>query len=126
LALAVAATAAHGASPFGSRRPAPEPAVAPTRDYEAADLLQAQRAAIATLQDLGFVIESADAAQGVITASRLDRYPLRLTVSIAAKGDAAISASVSADYAGAPVASAAPAEAFFAAYAVALSPPVDF
>ena len=34
---------------------------------------------MATLQDLGFVIENADAELGIVNASRLDGYRLKMT-----------------------------------------------
>ena len=126
LALAIAGARASADTPSGALRAPPESAPTVARDFEVADLARAQRAAIATLQDLGFAIESADLAQGLVAGSRLDRHPLRLTVRLVATSESSISATVSCDYAGAPVANALPAEAFLAAYAVVLSPPVEF
>jgi hypothetical protein len=94
-----------------------------SRDYESTDLLETQRLAIAALQDLGFALESADAETGTLTASRLDAYALRVTVTLTAANESTVTASVAADYAGNPVSDARPAEAFFTALAAQLAPP---
>jgi hypothetical protein len=125
LASSLAPRAASAATPFGARVPAGEPEALPplSRDYESTDLLSAQRLAITALQDLGFALESADAETGSLTASRLDSFALRLTITLSAANESTITASVAADYAGAPIADARPAEAFFAALANQLAPP---
>jgi len=103
---------------------APGP-LAHARDFSALDLTHAQRVAIATLQDLGFALESADADRGLVTASLLDAHPLRLAISITAKDETTISASVTTDYAGAVLPNPEPAAAFFSAYEAALNPPPE-
>lgn len=50
------------------------------RAFETTDRETVMRAIIATLQDLGFVVDSADAAIGTVTATKLDGYDLRATV----------------------------------------------
>jgi hypothetical protein len=42
----------------------------------------ALRAVIATLQDLGFVVDRADAALGSVSATKLDSYQVRMTVTV--------------------------------------------
>lgn len=42
----------------------------------------AMRSVIATLQDLGFTIDQADLGLGVITATRLHEYTMRMTVTV--------------------------------------------
>ncbi len=115
LALALARASETHAAP-----PAPPPQ---TRSYESDDVNRLQRLSIAALQDLGFALESADAESGVITASRLDTHPLRLTVTITAANESTINAAISADYSGAPISDPRPAEAFFSALARQLTPP---
>ncbi|HEU4427604.1 MAG TPA: hypothetical protein VFT98_02525 [Myxococcota bacterium] len=115
-------SAAAGSPPAAETTPA---SLAVARDFPAPDLLHAQRVAIATLQDLGFALESADAERGVLIASLLDTHPLRLAVSITAKDDTTISASVTTDWAGASLASPEPVAAFFSAYEAALNPPPE-
>ena len=53
-----------------------------TRAFETTDLNKSARAVMATLQDLGFVIENADAELGIVNASRLDGYQLKMTVTL--------------------------------------------
>lgn len=51
-----------------------------TREYQTADKRMALRSTIATLQDLGFVIDDADLALGTVTATRHRHQTMRMTV----------------------------------------------
>ena len=51
-----------------------------TREYDTLNKQLTLRSAIATLQDLGFVIDNADLELGTITATRHRRYTMRMTV----------------------------------------------
>lgn len=51
-----------------------------TREYDTLDKQLTLRAAVATLQDLGFVIDHADLELGTVTATRHRQYLLRMTV----------------------------------------------
>ena len=114
----ITAASARGQAPVDTpAQPTPQ-----TRDFEATGLTRAGRLAIAALQDLGFALENVDAETGTLIASRLDTHPLRLTVTIAAKGETQITATVTTDYAGAQVSDPRPAEQFFSAYHSALFP----
>jgi hypothetical protein len=53
-----------------------------TRTLETGDANAAMRAVISTLQDLGFVIDRADAALGSVSATKLERYQVRITVTV--------------------------------------------
>lgn len=53
-----------------------------TREYEDVDTMLAMRSVVATLQDLGFVIDKADAEIGTITATRYNKYEMRMTVTV--------------------------------------------
>jgi hypothetical protein len=121
LAWVLGAPPARAASPEGAHAVAPAPL--PAREFACDDLPRAQRLAIAALQDLGFALESADAALGTLTASRLDAHALRLTITLSAGDGATVTASVATDYAGRPLADPRAAEAFFRAFADQLSPP---
>jgi hypothetical protein len=119
-----APSSSRAASPFGSllrSRDSEAPVIA-TREFATEDLPRAQRLAIAALQDLGLALESVDAEHGTFVASRLDAHAVRLTVTLAANGEAKLLASVATDYAGAPVSDPRPAEAFFTAFAAQLEP----
>ena len=67
-----------------------------TREYKTLDKKMTMRSVIATLQDLGFTIDQADLALGVVTATRLHEYTMRMTVTIVEKGEDRISVRVNA------------------------------
>nr|MDJ0940819.1 hypothetical protein [Woeseiaceae bacterium] len=50
--------------------------------YDTLDKQMTMRSVVATLQDLGFVIDQADADLGTITATRLHEYTMRMTVTV--------------------------------------------
>ncbi|MGI9236348.1 MAG: hypothetical protein ACR2QZ_03080 [Woeseiaceae bacterium] len=56
-----------------------------TREYDTLDKAMTMRSVIATLQDLGFTIDQADAELGTITATRLHDYTMRMTVTVVEK-----------------------------------------
>lgn len=53
-----------------------------TREYDTLDKQMTMRSVVATLQDLGFTIDEADAELGTITATRLHDYTMRMTVTV--------------------------------------------
>lgn len=57
-----------------------------SRVFETNDTRQVQRSIIATLQDLGFVIDKADPTLGSVSATKLDDYELRITVTAKQRG----------------------------------------
>ena len=59
-----------------------------TREYGTLDKTMTMRSVIATLQDLGFTIDQADAELGTITATRLHEYTMRMTVTAVQRGQA--------------------------------------
>jgi len=56
-----------------------------TREYDTLDKAMTMRSVISTLQDLGFTIDQADAELGTITATRLHKHTMRMTVTIVQK-----------------------------------------
>lgn len=56
-----------------------------TREYDTLDKAMTMRSVIASLQDLGFTIDQADAELGTVTATRLDEYTMRMTVTVVQK-----------------------------------------
>jgi hypothetical protein len=56
------------------------------------------RGVMATLQDLGFVIDNADDALGTVSATKLDRYAMRMTVSVRPRGETQLLVRASAQY----------------------------
>ncbi|MBU3594585.1 hypothetical protein ICN42_10840 [Polynucleobacter sp. 71A-WALBACH] len=53
-----------------------------TRAFDTNDKPKTMRSTIATLQDLGFVIDKADLDLGSVSATKLSGYALRMTVSV--------------------------------------------
>ena len=53
-----------------------------TRIYDSLDKRDTLRSVLATLQDLGFVIDTADYEMATITATKLQEYQLRVTVTV--------------------------------------------
>lgn len=58
-----------------------------TRAFDTTDRVRMLRTTMATLQDLGFVVDNADEALGTISATKLDRYALRMTVTVRPRGE---------------------------------------
>jgi hypothetical protein len=56
------------------------------------------RTIIATLQDLSFVVENANAALGSVSATKLDGYALRMTVTLRPRGEMQTLVRASAQY----------------------------
>lgn len=53
-----------------------------TREYETLDKRGTLRSVVATLQDLGFVIDKADYDLATISATKLQEYEIRMTVTV--------------------------------------------
>ena len=53
-----------------------------TREYETLDRRGTLRSVVATLQDLGFVIDKADYDLATISATKLQKYEIRMTVTV--------------------------------------------
>lgn len=53
-----------------------------TREYDTLDKRDTLRSVLATLQDLGFVIDTADYELATITATKLQDYQIRMTVTV--------------------------------------------
>ena len=53
-----------------------------TREYETLDKRDTLRSVLSTLQDLGFVIDKADYELATITATKLQGYQIRMTVTV--------------------------------------------
>ncbi len=57
-----------------------------TRAFDTTDKNKTLRTVIATLQDLGFVVDKADETLGSVSATKLDGYQLRMTVTVRPRG----------------------------------------
>ncbi len=69
-----------------------------TRVFDTTDQERTLRTVIATLQDLGFVIDKADLELGSISGTKLDGYALRMTVSVRPKGETQLTVRANAQY----------------------------
>ena len=58
-----------------------------SRRFDTNDKTKTLRTAMATLQDLGFVIDEADETLGTVTATKLNKYALRITISVRPYGE---------------------------------------
>ena len=58
-----------------------------TRAFDTTDRQQTLRTVIAALQDLGFVIDKADAQIGTVSATKLDGFRLRVTATVRPRGE---------------------------------------
>ena len=68
-----------------------EPRHLQPRPYDTLDKALTMRSVIATLQDLGFTIDQADAELGTVTATRYHEYTMRMTVTVVRRGDERVS-----------------------------------
>ena len=90
-----------------------------TRAFDTHHKTKTLRAVIATLQDLGFVVDKADAQIGTVTATKVDFYSLRMTVTVRPRGRQML-VRASAQYNAAAVEDPAPYQQFFTALSKSL------
>lgn len=86
-----------------------------TRAFDTTDRDLTVRAVIATLQDLGFVIDKADATLGTVSATKFGGYAMRMTVTVRPRGKTQTAVRASAQYNINAVSDAQPYQQFFAA-----------
>jgi hypothetical protein len=91
-----------------------------TRAFDTPDRLRVLRASLAALQDLGFVIDRADDTLGTISATKLQGYVLRLTVTVRPRGTSQTAVRISGQYNMEEMADAEPFRHFFEALEQAL------
>ena len=92
-----------------------------SRAFDTTDKEKTMRAIIATLQDLGFMLDRADYTLGVVTASKaradsmqMQVYAtLRVTVTVRPRGEKQLLVRASAEYQRSPVTDAKPYQNFF-------------
>jgi hypothetical protein len=58
-----------------------------SRVFDTSDKERVLRATISTLQDLGFVIDRADLLLGSVSATKMQGYQIKITVSVRPKGN---------------------------------------
>jgi len=86
-----------------------------SRAFDTTDKTTTLRTVIATLQDLGFIVDKADNTLGTVSATKLDYYSLRITVSVRPIGTARLLVRANAQYGTSPVTDPKPYQDFFAA-----------
>jgi len=69
-----------------------------TRAFDTTDREKMLRTVIATLQDLGFIVDKADDVLGAVSATKLERYTLRMTVSVRLRGETQLLVRANAQY----------------------------
>ncbi|HPB39138.1 MAG TPA: hypothetical protein PK125_13395 [Syntrophorhabdus sp.] len=84
-----------------------------SRVFDTTDKDKTLRTVIATLQDLGFIIDKADFSLGSITATKLNQYALRMTVTVQPRGETQLLIRANAQYNITPVVDPEPYQNFF-------------
>lgn len=84
-----------------------------TRAFDTTDKNKMLRTVIATLQDLGFIIDKADANLGTVSATKLDRYNLKVTVMVRERGESQLLVRANAQHNITPVEDPEPYQQFF-------------
>lgn len=85
-----------------------------SRVFDTTDKEKTLRTIMATLQDLGFVIDEASETLGTVTATKLDRYELRMTVSVRPRGETQLLIRANMQYQTTPIYDPEPYQEFFA------------
>ena len=85
-----------------------------TRAFDTTDKEKTLRTIMATLQDLGFIIDKADETLGTVSGTKLNNYSLRITVTVRARGETQILVRANAQYNIKPVTDPEPYQQFFA------------
>jgi hypothetical protein len=86
-----------------------------SRAFDTTDRLKTMRTVIATLQDLSFVVDKADMELGSISATKLDGYALRMTVSVRPHSEKMVIVRANAQFNITPVTEPKPYQDFFVA-----------
>ena len=84
-----------------------------TRYFETSDKQKTLECVIATLQDLGFVIDKASLDLGSVTATKLSGYNRRMTVNVTPRGATQMPVRANAQYNASPVEDPLPYQSFF-------------
>lgn len=86
-----------------------------SRAFDTTDRARVLRTTISTLQDLGFVIDKADSNLGTVSATKLNKYALRMTVTVRERGTTQTLVRANAQYNQIAVEEAGPYQQFFEA-----------
>lgn len=91
-----------------------------TRAFDTTNKDKMLRTVIATLQDLGFIVDKADDVLGTVSGTKLDRYTLRMTVSVRPRGETQLLVRANAQYNITAVENPEPYQQFFDALSKAI------
>ena len=91
------------------------------RAFDTTDRDRALRAAIVALQDLGFIVDRANDADGSVRGIKLDDYLLNITVTVRPQGTSRTLVRANVRYNVTPVFAAEPYQQFFAALSRAIA-----
>jgi len=69
-----------------------------SRAFDTREREKTLRTVIATMQDLGFVIDKADSDLGTVSGTKLDGYQLRMTVTVQPRGETQLVVRANAQY----------------------------
>ncbi|MDH3596400.1 MAG: hypothetical protein OEM93_16285 [Rhodospirillales bacterium] len=86
-----------------------------TRAFDTTNRQLMLRTVIATMQDLSFVIDKADATLGSVSGTKLDGYQLRMSVTVRPRGQTQLLVRANAQYNITPVEDPEPYQQFFTA-----------
>ncbi len=86
-----------------------------TRVFDTTDKHNMLRTIIATLQDLGFIIDKTDEDLGLVTGTKLSGYQIRMTVIARTRGDKQLAVRASALYNDKQIEDPVPYQDFFTA-----------
>jgi hypothetical protein len=86
-----------------------------TRAFDTTDKLKMMRTIIATLQDLGFIIDKTDEDLGLVTGTKLSGYQIRMTVITRPRGEKQLAVRASALYNDKQIEDPIPYQDFFTA-----------
>lgn len=84
-----------------------------SRSFETVDKQLVVRNVISTLQDLGFVIDKADAELGTVSATKLSGYTIRMTTTVRSKDESSVVVRASGRYNLKPIADPVMYQDFF-------------
>jgi len=91
-----------------------------TRAFDTTERDKMLRTVIATLQDLGFIVDKADNVLGAVSATKLEMYTLRMTVSVRPRGESQLLVRANAQYNITAVEDPEPYQQFFDALSQAI------
>lgn len=90
------------------------------RAFETTDRERTLRTVMATLQDLGFILDAADLGLGTVSGTKWDRVPMRITVAVWPRGETRMLVRANCQLERKPVLDPLPYQRFFAALSKAM------